>query len=319
MSKTKALAMILGTVLVSAVLTGCPATMSVREFRIADQSGSAISWDRVFANPQEIKIITLKTGEIQVPRGFVLINLQALAASGLEDGLVWVDVYAHLIRHKVNGDYLIDTGYDKTFSGNSSGNLECWVGLGLSFKQEQGQDIKSQLEKHNANLQAVFFTHLHGDHSSGVPDLPKDVSYVAGKGEMEAYMVFHIEQSGCVNQLEGVKNSVEVDFSSAMTMPPMGKVIDIFGDGSLWALSTMGHSPSHISYLVNGKDGPVLLTGDASHTKWGFDNNVEPALVVDREAAQRSLAQLREFAGQFPSIKVIYGHEPGFASAMAQK
>ena len=44
----------------------------------------------------------------------------------------------------------------------------------------------------------------------------------------------------------------------------MGPSGDLLGDGSLWAISTPGHTKGHISYLINGLDGPILLTMDAS-------------------------------------------------------
>ncbi|MBI1924864.1 ester cyclase, partial [Candidatus Poribacteria bacterium] len=237
---------------------GAPTAETViKEYVMVDQSRSPADWKQVLKNPKEIEVITLETGDIEVPRGLVL-NLEAPAASRLPADKVWVKVYAHLIRHKVKGDFLIDTGYDKSFSETPYGNLECLVQpFGFSFKQKPGQDIKAQLEKHRAKLQGVFFTHLHPDHTPGVPDLPKDVTYVAGKGELQAYMAF-AQNFECVNQLEGVKVLEEIDFSKARDMPPMGKAIDIFGDGSLWALWTPGHTEGHISYLVNRTDGPVL-------------------------------------------------------------
>jgi hypothetical protein len=53
----------------------------------------------------------------------------------------------------------------------------------------------------------------------------------------------------------------------------------------------------------------VLLTGDASHTKYGFVNEIEPGWVDDKEMAEKSLRQLVDFYELFPNIRVIYGHE----------
>jgi glyoxylase-like metal-dependent hydrolase (beta-lactamase superfamily II) len=52
-------------------------------------------------------------------------------------------------------------------------------------------------------------------------------------------------------------------------MAPLGPSIDLFGDGSLWAISVLGHTDDDVAYLVNGPR-PVLLTGDACHTKAAF-------------------------------------------------
>ena len=47
-------------------------------------------------------------------------------------------------------------------------------------------------------------------------------------------------------------------------MAPLGPGVDLFGDGSFWAISVPGHTDDDIAYLINGAT-PVLLTGDASH------------------------------------------------------
>ena len=53
-------------------------------------------------------------------------------------------------------------------------------------------------------------------------------------------------------------------------------IIDVFGDGSVWAIHVPGHSPGSTAYLVRTPRGSKLLVGDASHTRWGWENGVEP-------------------------------------------
>ena len=53
----------------------------------------------------------------------------------------------------------------------------------------------------------------------------------------------------------------------------------------------------------------TLLTGDASHTKYGFTNNIEPGWVDDQQLAQNSLTQLVKFHEMYPLVDIIYGHE----------
>jgi glyoxylase-like metal-dependent hydrolase (beta-lactamase superfamily II) len=85
--------------------------------------------------------------------------------------------------------------------------------------------------------------------------------------------------------------------------------MDIFNDGSLMAIHTPGHSAGHTSYLLSTTDGTILLTGDASHTKYGFLNNIEPGWADDEQVATESLNQLRIFAANFPDVSIIYGHQ----------
>src|SRR5690606_41820310 len=53
----------------------------------------------------------------------------------------------------------------------------------------------------------------------------------------------------------------------ALPISPFERVLDLLGDGSIWAISTPGHSPNHVSYLVNAESGPVLITGDRKSTR----------------------------------------------------
>ena len=101
----------------------------------------------------------------------------------------------------------------------------------------------------------------------------------------------------------------ELDWSAGQTIGPLQSAMDVFGDLSFWAIHTPGHSASHLSYLLFSTDGPILLTGDASHTRYGFEQGIEPGWASERNQAVSSLEQLRELKRQYPQIRVIYGHE----------
>jgi N-acyl homoserine lactone hydrolase len=94
-------------------------------------------------------------------------------------------------------------------------------------------------------------------------------------------------------------------------MAPLGPCVDLFGDGSVWAISTPGHTMAHMSFLVVTKTGPALITGDVSHTRWGFDNSVIPGRFNDgkKSDSRRSLDQIKAFANAYPSVKIFLGHE----------
>jgi glyoxylase-like metal-dependent hydrolase (beta-lactamase superfamily II) len=87
-------------------------------------------------------------------------------------------------------------------------------------------------------------------------------------------------------------------------------VLDVFGDGSLWALWVPGHTPGSTAYLVRTVHGPVLLTGDASHTRWGWEHDVEPGTYsLDPEQSAASFRKLRAFAVAHPNVEVRVGHQ----------
>ncbi len=253
-----------------------------------------------------IALRTLDTGWVRVPRNGML-NLERPAAAHLPDDDMNVRVFAHLLRHHRLGDFLIDSGLDESFrrGGNIKGILAS--NYVRTSGQQPGRDIATLLRAAGADVQAVFLTHLHGDHTSGIPALSKKIRFIAGKGDK--YINLPWLYYG--NHLDGVARVEEIDFRGpgSRKHPVLGRVVDLLGDGSLWAISTPGHSAGHVSYLANTTRGPVLFLGDASHTRFGFEKGVEPGWADDREAAHQSLARLRAFAKANPSVHVQPGHE----------
>jgi glyoxylase-like metal-dependent hydrolase (beta-lactamase superfamily II) len=106
-----------------------------------------------------------------------------------------------------------------------------------------------------------------------------------------------------------------LDFHAARAMPPFDAAIDLFGDGSLWALATPGHSAGHVSYLARTVSGPMLITGDAAAYHEQLAHRIRPTPgVYDQAAAIRSLGALAAFIRQFPRVKVAPGHDSARAN-----
>ncbi len=292
----------------------------VRPAKLNNADSENRSWKDVFARRGDITgFQPLHTGQVKVPReGMLNTERPEYAELSPEDrsAEVFVDVYAFWFCHKREGCFLIDTGLDTSFQkGEQGGGVRGMLADGyiLTSRQEPGQDILSQLERVTSDdnqLKGVFFTHLHGDHSSGVPAISaqpeyQDVRWFVGKDEtyVNYFMLYYSQHLAGIDVLE------ELDLAAAPMMPPLGRAVDVFGDGSFWAVSTPGHSNAHLSYVIMAPRGPILLTGDASHTRLGFEHNIEPGWVNDRGETRRSFEQLKAFAEEFPEVEVIFGHE----------
>jgi len=148
------------------------------------------------------------------------------------------------------------------------------------------------LARAKARPKAVFFTHLHPDHTAGVPALEAQTELVFGKAEAG-----FLARAAVANHFSGKSKFLTIDFSSAPEMAPLGPCVDLFGDGSFWAISSPGHTDDDIAYLINS-DKPVLLTGDASHFAWAFRNGVAPRGWdnVGTARGYQSLERLRAFS-----------------------
>ena len=87
--------------------------------------------------------------------------------------------------------------------------------------------------------------------------------------------------------------------------------VDIFGDGSAFALSVSGKIRGRTAYLVRTTYGPVLLIADTSHTRCGWEHDVETGgSSMDRTTIPTSLLHLKDLVARHPQHQVLVGHQP---------
>jgi glyoxylase-like metal-dependent hydrolase (beta-lactamase superfamily II) len=271
------------------------------------------NWDEVFKNPGPISVKSFVTGHVMINKRGAL-NPEHPNAGNIEEELLKVPIISHWIHHDEFGDYLVDAGLDSSYTEDPQGKMNgLFAGLFKKFKiasdeylQEKNQNISYHLKSNSINLNGVFLSHLHSDHIAGVRELPKDIPYVVGKGEryVQHKPLFYGDY------LKGILVLYEIDFSKASIMPVLGPCVDIFSDGSFWAIPTPGHTKGHISFLINGQSGPILLATDACFIKLGFEKGVGSSDYTDDVLmAQSSLNNLVEFKKVYPNVEVLCGHE----------
>jgi len=298
-------ALLLISIAVFSCISNQPARLGIHLTKV---DNSNFSWEEIFQKEALIDSFKiLHTGQVLVPVDGIL-NSKKLPADHPFDEQIYLDVYSFLFRHKFKGWFLIDAGLDSTFrfEGNIYGpGAKKYIKNSI---QEPGQNIAAQLKKERKKIEAIYFTHLHGDHLAGLPEIDKSIPKFVNKNEKYINIPF-IYYSNHLNKSDTIYT---LDFDQGFALDPLSSVIDIFGDSSFWGIDTPGHSSGHTSYLLITDGGSILLTGDVSHTKYGFINNIEPGWVENRKQAVNSLQQLRRFYKKYPKLKIIFGHEPGF-------
>ncbi|MBT34121.1 MAG: hypothetical protein CMO01_31035 [Thalassobius sp.] len=285
------------------ILSACNTHQPVRTAYNLPEFTELESWSNL-KSPQIDSFKILYTGAVKVPLEGML-NIEKLPENHGMDEMIWVDVFAYLFHHKTKGWYLIDTGLDSSFQDN--GNIKGLLASNYikECRQHKGENIGSQLKRENKDIKGIFLTHLHGDHTAGLPEINPRIPKFVGSGEEYLHLPFFYHS----NHLSEKDSLEEISWEHAEAIKPLEKVVDIFGDQSFYAISTPGHSNSHTSYLLNTSSGLILLTGDASHTKFGFENNIEPGWITDQQQAENSLSQLISFKKMYPETRVIYGHQ----------
>lgn len=86
----------------------------------------------------------------------------------------------------------------------------------------------------------------------------------------------------------------------------------VFGDGTLWAVSTPGHSRDHLAYLIYTTPTPILIVGDAELTTWAMQDEILVS-TVDRargkQEVQRSATMIRTFYATYPHVQIWFSHD----------
>ncbi len=275
--------------------------------------------EKVLDQPGPVELETVNSADWSVPlSGLLDLDSPAAKAAGLRERDEPIQVYLHVLRHPGEGLYLIDTGFAAQ-SAHDPGS----VGASWIVRHEMQLDHlryhegpAEVLREAKVPLKGVFLTHAHLDHIAGLPEVPLDTPIYLGPGETSERHWTHVFIRGMTDQLFAGRPDLQSwNFADAGAQATPGgdgpmAVIDIFGDRSVFAIQTPGHTLGSTAYLVRTPRGPVLLTGDTCHTRWGWEHGVEPGSYT-RDAARNlaSLRQLKALVARHPQIEVRLGHQ----------
>jgi len=273
----------------------------------------ASEMERLIDQPGPITTETIVAADWKVDREG-LINLDAPAAkeAGLKAGPEPIKIFLHAIRHPTRGLFLVDTGVERALRDDPSRSaVGPWMSKILPLGDLQVRtDTATWLSAQSGPPAGVLLTHLHMDHIMGSPDIPSTVPFYAGPGETAGRTAAGFVVAPMTDaELVGKGPLHEWKFAPDPDGVFTG-IVDIFGDGSLFAIAVPGHTPGSTAYLARTTTGTVLYSGDACHTKWGWDHHVEPgAFSADRPRSAASLAQLEALVARHPTIEVRLGHQ----------
>jgi N-acyl homoserine lactone hydrolase len=301
---------LLSVCIVAALLTGCATRSLATEKSSLGVSRPFQALEAVIDTPGPVALETIASSDWTADRGG-LINLKhsRAQAAGLSPGREPVQIYFHVLKHPTQGTFLVETGVERAMRDAPA--KAAFATLGDTFQDMKvNVPLGDWLDQQEEAPRGVFLTHLHFDHITGMADVPAKTAVYTGPGEL-ASIQHRAEpvQQGTYRALQG-KGPIREWAFKADTSGRFAGAVDIFGDGSVWALGVPGHTPGSTAYLVRTPQGPVLLTGDACHTRWGWEHDVEPgAFSDDFPQSAASLAQMRQLAAEHPTLDVRFGHQ----------
>ena len=287
---------------------GCTATSHSVVPSPLGQSHAMADLEAAIDVPGTLTVTTINSADWAVDlSGLLNLHHPKAKTAGLEDRIEPIAIYFHAVQHPVRGLFLVDTGIEHKLGTNPSDSAVSWLVRSAMHLErlKVRTDLGTYLAQQKQPVQGVFLTHLHLDHVSGLPDLREDVPVYVGRGDAEDRAFINLFARSTINaELDGKGPLREFIFERGTD------VLDVFGDGQFWAIAVPGHTKGSIAYVARTPEGPVLMTGDASHTAWGWNNGVEPgSFSSDKPTSVISLGKLRALSARHPKMKVRLGHQ----------
>jgi glyoxylase-like metal-dependent hydrolase (beta-lactamase superfamily II) len=313
-NETRALALV--SIVALSSLAGCRATSHplVTATATAGVASRSDDLEAVIDEPGPVTVETVVSADWFVDRAG-LINLEhpSARAAHLTSGDEPIEIVFHAVRHPTRGLFLVDSGVERAFRDAPSRAVLHGMTAKLAHLEKMTTRTLTGdfLAARGDTVRGVFLTHLHLDHVLGLRDVPASAAVFVGPGDAGERSFENLFASGIYDDaLEGKGPLQEWAFRPDPGGAFAG-VLDVFGDGTFWALSVPGHTPGSTAYVVRTPRGPVLLTGDACHTAWGWEHAVEPgSFSSDKARSAASLAALLALAARHPNLDVRLGHQP---------
>lgn len=221
-------------------------------------------------------------------------------------GLITIPIPAFVIEHP-QGLIVFDTGFNRLVHQDLTSYFPSEALKPVKFHFSPQEELANQMRHAGfvpEDVQLVVNSHLHYDHCGGNALFPQ-ATVLVQRIEWETANAASPEKAGYRH----------VDFRTGQTVELIDGERDIFGDGSLVLVPTVGHTPGHQSLHVRHAGGVAVLAGDACYmadTLVSDDSLPDVSVTVDPDSYLRSLESLRSLHRS--GALVFVGHDPEFWS-----
>lgn len=204
---------------------------------------------------------------------------------------------------------LVDTGWSEECVSHPLRHL----GFGLWFASEPvmeaGEGVPAQLQKLGLapeDLDAIILTHLDCDHASGLVPLKKAKNIYCSAEEWEE------AQTKDVRYRPSFWEGVDIEILKMEDDPeaPFGQSADIFGDGSIKAYLTPGHTKGSVAAIAQGDQGYAAFVGDDSYNRHSWEGQKLPGPLFDAAAMKRTLAWVCGLSQDPRCLGIYAAHDP---------
>jgi glyoxylase-like metal-dependent hydrolase (beta-lactamase superfamily II) len=235
-------------------------------------------------------------------------------------------INVYVIEHR-DRLVLFDTGQDRAAitdpgyfpSGPLLGSLFRMAKFEMTAEETLSAQLKD-LGYGPGDVSTVVLSHLHGDHIGGLGEVA-GAELLVSQAEWDTLSGPWPELAGIMRrhiELPGLRwHQIEMAPLHDPALAPFDIGHDLFGDGSLVAIPTPGHTAGSISLIVRRAGKPTLaLVADLTYAADLLEREHMPG-VGNRRVLRRSSAMMNQLRAATPGLVVLPTHDPGAAAALA--
>ncbi len=259
----------------------------------------ALPADLACPPPQVETGITVET----VATGLLLEQRSRVLDRGDLTGDVEMPATVGLIHHP-DGLVLVDSGLG---SSTVDGDFPTFPLGFLDIRLPPEETLVARLDE---TPDRILLTHTHYDHIGGLTDFPETPVWLDRREHLRLPHALGVPRRA-YRDLPWVP----IELHDGGDRHVLGRpAVDVMGDGSVWYLSTPGHTPGAAAVLVLTDTAPWLFLGD---TAWVFAHlqdsrrptSVSRLVDADRAALDESLDWARRLYRSCPELVIVPGHE----------
>lgn len=231
----------------------------------------------------------------------------------------WVPTFAWAIETD-DGVIVVDTGQATYLLDEVKHSPHPFIRTSASFQIEREQEIGPQLKVLGIgprDVTQVVLTHMHMDHDAGLSDFPETPIFAA-PGEIKRSRGIAGMIGGYLPQRWPSWFDPKGLVLSDGPYGPFAASKKLTRDGRVRAVATPGHTPEHMSVIVEEDGQSLFIAGDTSYTEALMLQDAVDGVSPDQAVTRRTLAAIRQFASERPTV-YLPTHDPDSGARFAER